>query len=444
MAIANRTLFASTALLLAVGFLTLMGLVGASLWLSERAQLYVTEVIGIRDRRSAAAELRSALQAAESSQRGFLATGNEIYLAPFDSAKTLALTQLDKLARSVARNPDRTDMMKRLASVIDEKIGEMNQTIASKNARRVSEAIALLKTNRGKALMDEANVFLSAVMISADEELTAGVNQQQANARLLRSTSVVGNIVVILVVAGVTVLLVRYTREISAVREEVETLNFTLEERVKERTADLVAAREHAEILLTEVNHRVANSLTLLASMVKLQSNAAKDQASKTALAETQGRILAISLIHRKLYTSDDVRFVALDDYLSGLVEHLETTLRAEGHSAVLKHKFESLTMRTDRSVNLGVIATEWITNAFKYAYPDRSGEIRVSLTRDSEGRAKLTVEDDGVGYPPTSESPKGTGLGSRIVSAMASTVAGKVSFERREPGTAAILVFPI
>ena len=444
MPIAGRTLVISTSVLLAIGFLTLLVIVGASSWLGERAQTYVNEVIETRDTRSAAVELRSALQAAESSQRRFLVTSNEIYLAPYDNAKTTALAQLAKLQRALDGNPDRADMMKRLAVIVAEKIAEMDRTIALKNALRDADAMALLKTNRGKALMDEANVFLSAVLIDADEALTAGVNQQQANAALLRTTSIAGNILVVIVVAGVMILLVRYTKEVAAARDQVRGLNATLEDRVEKRTADLSAARDHAEVLVTEVNHRVANSLTLLASMVKLQSNAAQDEASKAALAETQGRILAISLVHRKLYTSDDVRFVALDDYLSGLVEHLETSMRAEGHSARVKHSFEPLTMRTDRSVNLGVIASEWITNAFKYAYPDRPGEIRVSLARDGEGRAKLTVEDDGVGRPEAGAIAAGTGIGTRIVNAMAASVGGKVNYVRKSPGTEATLIFPI
>ena len=75
----------------------LFAIVGMTIWLGERAQVYFNEVIEARDTRGSAVELRNAVQAAESSQRGFLVTGNEIYLAPYDSAKALALRQLDTL-----------------------------------------------------------------------------------------------------------------------------------------------------------------------------------------------------------------------------------------------------------------------------------------------------------------------------------------------------------
>jgi len=135
----------------------------------------------------------------------------------------------------------------------------------------------------------------------------------------------------------------RYTHEIAQARDEVRRLNAGLEERVKARTADLAQARDHAEVLLTEVNHRVANSLSLVASLVKLQGNALRDQAAKDALDETYGRIFAIASVHTRLYSSGDVRFVALDEYLSGLLDQLAASMRNEGHGAWLRYDLEPL-----------------------------------------------------------------------------------------------------
>jgi two-component sensor histidine kinase len=443
MPITSRFVVRSTIGLLAVGFLTLFCIVGMTIWLGERAQVYFDDVIQARDVRGSAVELRDAMRTAESSQRGYLFTGNEIYLAPYDSAKTLMRRQLDALTTILAPHEGSAPMIRRLTNVVDEKMHEMDQTIGLKTERKDADAVALIRTNRGKYLMDEANVFLYGIILSADERLTAGVSEQRANAAMLRWVSIFGAIVIILVVGGVIITVLRYAREISIARDEVTVLNANLEERVSERTADLVRSRDRAEVLLTEVNHRVANSLALVVSLIKLQSTAVSDQAAKNALSETQGRIYAISLIHKRLYSSGDVRFVVLDEYLSGLLEHLETSMHAEGYGATLRHSIDPMKLATDTCVNLGVVVTEWVTNAFKYAYPDHTGEVRVRVAATSGGRAELLVEDDGAGRG-NNPSIKGTGLGTRIVNAMAVTMRAEIEYLKKERGTSARMRFSL
>jgi two-component sensor histidine kinase len=305
------------------------------------------------------------------------------------------------------------------------------------------EALAAFRSNRGKALMDEANIFFSAIIIRAESRLTAAVDEQRTNAFWQRLVAIVAGLVIIAVVGGAAFVLLRYTRELRSTRDEVNTLNAVLETRVAERTSDLVQARDRAEVLLREVNHRVANSLALVSSLVSLQARSLVDPAAKHALAETQDRIFAISLVHRRLYGTSDVRTVTLDEYLTGLLDHLRTSLRSEGQGATLSYELEPIKLATDQSVNLGVVVTEWVTNAFKYAYPEGAGEIRVRLRQLPEDKAELVVEDDGVGRADGAPA-KGTGLGSRIVNSMASNLGAAIEYLQRTPGTAARLVFPI
>jgi two-component sensor histidine kinase len=116
--------------------------------------------------------------------------------------------------------------------------------------------------------------------------------------------------------------------------------------------------------------------------------------------------------------------------------------MRGQGHVASLRYELEPLKLKTDFSINLGVIVTEWVTNAFKYAYPERSGEIRVRLRSVEDGKAELTVEDDGIGR--TEGSAKGTGLGTRIVSAMARSIGGNIEYLTMSGGTIARLAFSL
>jgi two-component sensor histidine kinase len=199
-------------------------------------------------------------------------------------------------------------------------------------------------------------------------------------------------------------------------------------------------ARERAEMLLGEVNHRVANSLAMVAALVGLQGNAVEDPEAKRALSETQARIQAIAGVHRHLYTSHDVRSVEVGDYLKGLLGELETTLQAEGQTARICVRVEDFPLPTEKVASLGVIVTELVTNALKYAYVDREpGEVRIVMTREGD-MVRLVVEDDGIGWTGT-EKVQGTGLGSRIVKAMATSLGAQVGYGSG-PGTQVLVSF--
>lgn len=429
--------------LLAVGFVALLVIVAMAFWLGNRASVQFESTIAARDIRAASVELRYALQTAESSQRGYILTGNQIYLAPYSTAKTLTNRQVEVLDGLLKQRSDTQPAMARLQEVIAEKVGEMDNTIGLKRDRRDADAISVFRTNHGKALMDEANVFLSSFIRNADERLTTGAAEQRENTRLLLlSTVAAGTLIVLVVGIGMTILF-GALRDLARARDEVEQLNAGLEARVEERTTELTRARDRAEVLVDEVNHRVANSLSIVAAMVNLQAKNSDNKAAQNVLAETQGRILAVSQLHKRLYTSGDARLVALDEYLAGLLDHLQTSLRDIGHRAELKRDLESIHLPTDKSVNLGVVATEWVTNAFKYAYPERPGEVRVSLRRAANSDTiELVVEDDGVGRDPE-QSPKGTGLGTKLVNSMAGSMGAEVIYMARRPGTTAKLIVP-
>lgn len=437
-----RFVMQSTAVLLAVGLLALVMIVGTTIWLGERARSLTDDAIEARDTRTTATDLRSALQAAEASQRGFLVGGNEIYLAPYSTAKLTAQRELDRLLQALRGHSDYSAMLDRLTVVVKDKIAEMDETVAKRAGGDDAQALSQFQRNRGKALMDEANVFLSSIVRNNDARLTLDVSEQRGNATLLRWVSIVGGAVIILVVSGATITVFRYAREIAQARDDVRSANATLEMRVKQRTSALDEARDRAETLLTEVNHRVANSLSLVAALVRIQMTAAKDDTARKALLETEARIQSVAMVHQRLYTSGDAQLVALDEHLSGLLEHLKVSLANADRRVSLRYELEPLMLKTDASINLGVVVTEWVTNAFKYAYPEGAGEIRVRLSRLPHDRAELAVEDDGVGR--SSGTVKGTGVGTRLVQAMAKTLGAEIQYYGLAPGAGARLTFPV
>ena len=203
--------------------------------------------------------------------------------------------------------------------------------------------------------------------------------------------------------------------------------------------AELRASNARLEALLREVNHRVANSLQLVSAMVQLQSGALADPAAREALDDTHRRIQAIAQVHRRLYTSDDVESVDMRDYLGALVDELGATLSSGDGGWSLTLAADPIRLATDRAVSLGVIVTELVTNACKYAYPDGAGEVRVALVSTDASRFTLSVEDDGCGMAAGGE-PKGTGLGAKLILAMAQSLQTIVEYEPRAHGVRAVL----
>jgi len=432
----------STLALLGIGFTALLLIVMTSMWLTERAQTHLQEVAAARDLRNAAILVRESLLTAETSQRGYILTGNEIYLAPYDNAKSLALTELQRLAKGLAVQPDREALIKQLSNVVSEKISDQDRTIALRDGGREAEAITAIKSNRGKALMDETNVYLSAIALENDERLSNGVAEQTTNTSWLRWTSIASALVIIFVVSGVLVTLHRYATEIILARDEVKRINETLELRVEQRTKELARARDRAEMLLSEVNHRVSNSLALVSSLVRLQARELQEPSARSALEETNARIQAIAQLHKHLFATGSVSEVAADTYLAAVLSQLESAMASTGSTVTLKRDLAPVTLATSDAVNLGIVVTEWVTNAFKYAYGDGRGEVRVRL-EERGGAINVTVEDDGVGRGDVPRV-KGTGLGTRIVNTIAGLMRAETQYKQRNPGTEARLSFPI
>ena len=156
--------------------------------------------------------------------------------------------------------------------------------------------------------------------------------------------------------------LLRSALEDALLRRRLERENELAQEEIR-------LARDRAEAMLREVNHRVGNSLQLVSSFMSLQMRHVTDQGAKDALRESQARIEAVAHVHRRLYTSGDMSTVAMDEYLVGLMDELSKSIGPDEGSPKLTLDAEPLSVTTDQAVSIGVIVTELVTNAVKYAY---------------------------------------------------------------------------
>ncbi len=204
----------------------------------------------------------------------------------------------------------------------------------------------------------------------------------------------------------------------------------------RDRYAALAAERA---MLLREVNHRVGNSLQIIASLLHLQAASSADDDVKAALTNAMGRVTAVAQVHRRLYTSHDLKSVLLNQYLEALLEDLRRS--AEGNRmSRLTLTATVVEIDPDRAVAIGIIVNELVMNAVKYAYPDCAGPIHVTLAcHDDE--LELVIADDGVGFQARPDA-RSTGMGQRIVAAMADKLGADVSRDPAHSGTRIVVRF--
>jgi two-component sensor histidine kinase len=151
------------------------------------------------------------------------------------------------------------------------------------------------------------------------------------------------------------------------------------------------------------------------------------------------GRVAAVAQVHRRLYTSHDLKSVLLNQYLDALLEDLRRS--AEGNRmSRLTLRSEPIEIDPDRAVAIGIIVNELVMNAVKYAYPDGAGPIDVSLTAQGDDLV-LSIADQGVGLNARTD-PRSTGMGQRIVTAMASKLDASVERDPGHAGTKIVLRF--
>jgi two-component sensor histidine kinase/CheY-like chemotaxis protein len=216
---------------------------------------------------------------------------------------------------------------------------------------------------------------------------------------------------------------------LAAINQALE--NHRLRQTKEEADRLLIKAKEHAEMMVKEMNHRIANSLSLVSAMIRLQINTLKSQEAETALLETQSRISAIAGVHRSLYNTANVGLVSLNSYLTSIISDLFQAVPGSS-SITVETSLCEVDLNADHAVALGVIVTELLTNALKYAYPDQEGTVRINLSAQ-DGRFILVVEDDGVGVKPDS-APRGTGLGTKLIMAMAQNIGARVEQTHTHP----------
>ena len=187
-------------------------------------------------------------------------------------------------------------------------------------------------------------------------------------------------------------------------------------------------------ILLQEVQHRVANSLQIIASVLMQSARRVQSDEARGHLHDAHHRVMSIAALQRQLSTSLGGS-VELRAYFTQLSQSLGASMIADPDRLLIQVAVDDSTVEADVSVSLGLIVTELVINALKHAFPDeQSGTILVDYRSSGEDWT-LSVTDNGIGMPVGSDAPK-AGLGTGIVEALVKNLGGELEVSDACPGT--------
>jgi two-component sensor histidine kinase len=194
------------------------------------------------------------------------------------------------------------------------------------------------------------------------------------------------------------------------------------------------------ETLMTEIHHRVKNNLQMVLSLLESQSAYLTDEAL-VAIRSSYNRVLAMSLIHQKLYISENTSTIDMSEYLWELVTYLQESFGIGGQ-IVFEMNLSPITLDITQAVPLGLIVNESVTNSIKYAFPgNRRGNISIEMKETIEHLVCLQIRDNGVGLPPAFDETGNNSLGMRLIKGLSDNLEAKLTFEKKA-GTGLIIEF--
>ncbi|MBB6480942.1 histidine kinase dimerization/phosphoacceptor domain -containing protein [Spirochaeta isovalerica] len=204
----------------------------------------------------------------------------------------------------------------------------------------------------------------------------------------------------------------------------------------KEKEAGLKKALGEKEMLIREVHHRVKNNLNIISGLISLQSSMIADDTAREIMMEIQPRLQSISLVHDKLYKNEDLSNIDLSLYMEELASLLLGMMSGSDFSIDLEVRIPPLSLETDKTVSLGLICAELITNAVKYGFYRDNSEpnlLTISLEENGDGLKRLSVGNNGHPFPENIDIRKGNKLGFQVINLLVDQLNGKIELNRKE-----------
>lgn len=198
---------------------------------------------------------------------------------------------------------------------------------------------------------------------------------------------------------------------------------------ISEKNVSLQHLVEDKEFLMKEIHHRVKNNLQIVISLLNTQSKFLDNEEAIAAISESRHRMQAMSLIHQKLYQSENVAFVGMPSYIRELVDYLDISFNA-GQKIKFELDIDPIDLDISQAIPVGLILNEAVTNCIKHAFTDQeSGTIWINMKMAGAKLINLEIRDNGKGLPPGFDFATSQSLGIRLIRGLIEQIGGELKF---------------
>ncbi len=211
--------------------------------------------------------------------------------------------------------------------------------------------------------------------------------------------------------------------------------------RVEQHEKSLSRSLEQKEAMLREIHHRIKNNLQVVTSLMSLQAGRLKDPAAIAAMADLQRRVRSLSLLHRHLYEGDDLRYLDFGQFVAELCQMVKASSGPVAQNVAIEVDIPPIPLGPDRAVPVALLITEALSNALRHGFPaGGGGRVSVGLAASADGRATITIADNGIGWamPPEGAALAGSssqGMGMSLMQVFARQLGGELEVQG-PPGT--------
>lgn len=360
---------------------------------------------------------------AESGQRGYFITTDRRYLAPYDSAKKAYGSTLEQLKTFTADDPQAIshDLVDQIGKLTETKFGEMEESVALIARGETEDARARILSNKGLQSMERLRAAVSRFEDMEREQLLyASERAASAEARI-----VPGLILMFLMILAVLALGMWQVRRL-------------IDAEVRAAHADeLAEARDRADLLSRELNHRIKNLFAVVLAIVRMSGRGDSD--AKPALERVATRISALLNAHELTQSGG----AAVGAHLGALIEKAVAPYQSDAHKCDISGP--ELILSDAHALPLGLVLHELATNAVKYgAWSQPGGMVKVHWTIADNHQATVIWEEHCSFTPPEHPADERVGFGTKLAESSARQLQGSIERDFAPHGLVLRLVFPV